>query len=89
MGGMGGGVGGGMGGMGGGVGGVGSPSASPQKSPEKKRPAFPRDLAPSNVFTHAEAVLLQWATYHTEHASKLKDEGASSSGRYIQMIYST
>ena len=49
------------------------------KDGKKKAPAYPKEFAPSNVFTHAEAVLLQWASYHIDHASKLHDEGATSS----------
>jgi len=57
-----------------------SPAEEASPNPKAKKPAHPRDFAPSNVFTHAEAVLLQWGTYHLAHAMKLKDEGASSSG---------
>lgn len=55
---------------------AGGPPAG--KSEKKKGPAYPKDLSPSNVFTHAEAVLLQWASYHLEHATKLVDEGAAN-----------
>ena len=57
----------------------GKKGAEDDKKKKKKQPPYPRDLAPSNVFTHAEAVLLAWAAYHIEHASKLPDEGANSS----------
>jgi hypothetical protein len=49
------------------------------KDGKKRAPAYPKEVAPSNVFTHSEAVLLQWASYHLDHATKLPDEGASSS----------
>lgn len=55
------------------------PGGPPSGKSEKKKGApYPKDLSPSNVFSHAEAVLLQWASYHLEHANKLPDEGAAT-----------
>eukprot|EP01032_Pedospumella_encystans_P007939 gene7939-9469_t len=62
------------------------PGPPGKAEPKKKAPAYPKDLAPSNVFTHAEAVLLQWASYHLERASKLTDEGATGGADLSKMI---
>jgi hypothetical protein len=50
------------------------------KKEEKKQQQFiPKDLNPSNVFTHSEQVLLSWVSYHLDRAEGLPDEGATNS----------
>ena len=56
-----------------------STSKSKNNNKVKKGPFIPKDLMPSNVFTHAEAVLLAWVSYHLDRAGKLPDAGLSSS----------
>ena len=48
------------------------------KNKKNPGPYIPPDLAPSNVYSHAEAVLLAWSTYHIERAVNLPDLGAAS-----------
>lgn len=55
-------------------------SSNNNKKKSKKNPPYPKDYLPSNVFTHAEGILLAWVSYHLDRASKLKDEGVTTGG---------
>lgn len=55
------------------------PPGKDGKDKEKKQP-IPRDLQASNVFTHGEAILLAWASYHLDHANNVVDDGANAKG---------
>ena len=52
------------------------PPPTKGKKGAPKGPVVPRDLIPSNTFTHSEAVLMAWAAYHIKHSGALPDEGA-------------
>ncbi len=52
----------------------------PPAAKKNKGPVIPKDLTASNVYSHSEAVLLAWASYHLDHAGNMTDEGASSGG---------
>ena len=48
---------------------------------DQKKPAgspVPPEFSASNVYTHAEAVLMAWASYHLQRAANLVDHGNSS-----------
>eukprot|EP01033_Poteriospumella_lacustris_P004189 gene4189-2988_t len=56
---------------------AGGGAAADEKKSSGGGPPVPKELQPSNVFTHGEAVLLAWATYHLDHADHLVDDGAA------------
>lgn len=58
-----------------------------EKGKSKKRvPTIPKCYQPSNVYSHSEALLLAWASYHLEHAGNMPDEGAPGSSSDSKLI---
>jgi hypothetical protein len=48
----------------------------PEGKSKNKKPTLPAEYSPSNCFSQAEAVLLSWASFHTQHANNMRDDGA-------------
>jgi hypothetical protein len=54
---------------------------------EDKKVPIPKELQASNVFTHGEAILLAWATYHLDHADNVPDDGTTAKkDDYLKMF---
>ena len=66
---------------------IDAPAAAPKDKGGKKgqsaRAHYPLEFAPSNVFTHAESCLLEWASQHMSRACKLPDEGAGKDAAVV------
>ena len=53
---------------------------------KKKADPVPPEMASSNVYSQAEAVLFAWAGYHIRHAGSLEDSGAAEGAPTNQMF---